>query len=255
MLSTGFTDAPVSRSLAFGIVTASILVSITDSKHYFYIQVDPHLWRYHQLWRIFTYELCYTNSTEVLFAAMTLYNMRVIERLWGSRKFAVSCTLPSLEPNRLIADICQPVLHPAQLLLHSLVTADALITYPATALLQYAELFTCRANTTHIRRPRPIPCRHPAHLQIPSRNSICASNKRALRGSDLFRQIIRIPSCDTVVSLAIPRLFIICFGGMGCWIFVAKRCFAWCCDSMENTGLDGWDTWSEAGRGFRRFKT
>jgi membrane associated rhomboid family serine protease len=93
MLSTGFADAPVSRSLTYGIVAASILASITDAKHYFYIQVDPHLWRYHQLWRIFTYQLCHTNSTEVLFAAMTIYNMRVIERLWGSRKYAVSLQL------------------------------------------------------------------------------------------------------------------------------------------------------------------
>jgi hypothetical protein len=89
MLSTGFSEAPVSRSLVYGIVGASILVSITDVKHYFYIQVDPHLWRYHQVWRILIYQLCYTNSTEALFAAMTLYNMRAIERLWGSRKYAV----------------------------------------------------------------------------------------------------------------------------------------------------------------------
>ncbi|KAH8594802.1 hypothetical protein B0O99DRAFT_545333 [Bisporella sp. PMI_857] len=88
MLSSGFTDAPVSRSLVYGIVAVSILVSITDLKHYFYIQIDPHIWRYHQLWRIGIYQLCYTNSTEVLFSAMTLYNMRVIERLWGSRKYA-----------------------------------------------------------------------------------------------------------------------------------------------------------------------
>jgi hypothetical protein len=90
MLSSGFKDAPVSRSLVFGIVAASLVVSITDSKYYFYIQVEPHLWRYHQLWRILIYQLCYTNSSEVLFAAMTLYNLRVIERLWGSRKFAAS---------------------------------------------------------------------------------------------------------------------------------------------------------------------
>jgi hypothetical protein len=90
MLSTGFTDAPVTRSLAYGIIGASILVSVTDVKHYFYIQVDPHLWRYHQLWRIFIYQFCYLNSTEAFFATMTIYNMRVIERLWGSRKYAVS---------------------------------------------------------------------------------------------------------------------------------------------------------------------
>jgi hypothetical protein len=104
MLSTGFTDAPVTRSLVYGIVAASILASVTDTKHYFYIQVDPHLWRYHQIWRIFTYQLCYTNSTEVLFAGMTVYNMRVIERLWGSRKYAVS-PLPLPPPLPLLSII------------------------------------------------------------------------------------------------------------------------------------------------------
>lgn len=89
MLSSGFASAPVSRSLTYGIVAASILASVLDVKHYFYIQVDPHLRQYHQLWRILTYQLCYTNSTEVLFAAMTIYNLRVIERVWGSRKYAV----------------------------------------------------------------------------------------------------------------------------------------------------------------------
>jgi hypothetical protein len=90
MLSSGFADAPVSRALVYGIVMTSLLVSILDIKHYFYIQVDLHLWKYHQLWRIFIYQFCYLNSTEVLFAAMTFYNLRGIERLWGSRKFAVS---------------------------------------------------------------------------------------------------------------------------------------------------------------------
>ncbi|KAI9046743.1 hypothetical protein LZ554_009481 [Drepanopeziza brunnea f. sp. 'monogermtubi'] len=88
MLSSGFANAPVSRSLTFLLIGFSILASVTDTKHYFYIQVDPHLWRYHQIWRIFTYQLCYTNSTEVLFSAMTMYHMRVVERLWGSRKYA-----------------------------------------------------------------------------------------------------------------------------------------------------------------------
>ena len=94
MLTTGFSNAPVTRCLVYAVIATSILASITDTKHYFYIQVDPHLWRYHQFWRIFTHQLCYTNSTEVLFAAMSLYNMRVIERLWGSRKFAVSLLPP-----------------------------------------------------------------------------------------------------------------------------------------------------------------
>lgn len=89
MLASGFTNAPISRLLVIGTVLASFLATLTDTKYYFWIDVRPHLFDYNQFWRLFTWQLCYTNSTEVLFAAMTLYNLRVIERLWGSRKFAV----------------------------------------------------------------------------------------------------------------------------------------------------------------------
>ena len=89
MLSSGFTYAPVSQVFFFGIIASSILISVTDSKPFFYISAVPLLWRHRQLWRLFTWQICYVNSTELLFAAMTLYHLRIIERLWGSRKFAV----------------------------------------------------------------------------------------------------------------------------------------------------------------------
>lgn len=84
-----FTNAPVTRSLVLGLVSASVGASLFDIKHYFYILVDPQILRYHQTWRVLTYQLCYTNSSEVLFACMTLYQMRIVERMWGSRKYAV----------------------------------------------------------------------------------------------------------------------------------------------------------------------
>jgi len=89
-----FTNAPVSRLLVIGVVTTSIAASLLDSKHLFYIKVDIHLWRHWQIWRLLVFQLVYTNSAEVLFAASTLYHMRPIERLWGSRKFAVSVPPP-----------------------------------------------------------------------------------------------------------------------------------------------------------------
>ena len=89
MLASGFTNAQVTRFLVIGTVVAAFVASITDTKYFFYIQPRPHLFDYWQIWRLFTWQLCYTNSTEVLFAAMTFYQLRVIERLWGSRKFAV----------------------------------------------------------------------------------------------------------------------------------------------------------------------
>lgn len=85
-----FTNAPVTRTLVVGLVSSSLAASLCDLKHYFYILVNTHIWKYHQPWRALIFQLCYTNSSEVLFAAMTLYNMRVVERMWGSRKYAVS---------------------------------------------------------------------------------------------------------------------------------------------------------------------
>lgn len=86
-----FTSTPVTRALVLGLVGSSIAVSLFDIKHYFYISVGTHIFQYRQTWRALIYQLCYTNSSEVLFAAMTLYNMRAVEQQWGSRKYAV-CT-------------------------------------------------------------------------------------------------------------------------------------------------------------------
>ncbi|TKA59744.1 hypothetical protein B0A55_12901 [Friedmanniomyces simplex] len=124
MLSSGFTNAPVTRSLVIGVVLSAFLASITDTKYYLWIEIRPHILDYHQLWRLLTWQFCYTNSAEVLFAAMTFYQLRVIERLWGSRKFAVCfgnhnhknnsfllSTLPytTLLPPILLATVLRPL--------------------------------------------------------------------------------------------------------------------------------------------------
>ena len=90
MISSGFTNAPVSQFLVFSTVIGALLATITDSRYYLHILVVPHLWNYGQIWRVLTWQTCFTNSTEVLFGVVTFYQLRVIERLWGSRKFAVS---------------------------------------------------------------------------------------------------------------------------------------------------------------------
>jgi membrane associated rhomboid family serine protease len=87
--------APVTKLLLAGIVTTSIAASLLDAKHYTFILVDTHLWRHHQLWRLLTYQLSYTNSTEVLFAAISLHSLKVVERMWGSRKYAVRPSWPN----------------------------------------------------------------------------------------------------------------------------------------------------------------
>ncbi|KAI9788287.1 MAG: hypothetical protein M1835_002369 [Candelina submexicana] len=113
MLASGFADARVSKYLLFSIVASSIIASITDSKYLFHIQVASHLWRYKQIWRLLIWQGCYTNSTEVLFGAMTAYHLRIIERLWGTHKFIsfIISTLPytALLPPLVLALILRPL--------------------------------------------------------------------------------------------------------------------------------------------------
>ncbi|ODH13614.1 hypothetical protein ACO22_07079 [Paracoccidioides brasiliensis] len=113
MISSGFTNAPISKYALIFIIASSIAASVADVKYLFYIQVVPHLWTYWQIWRLGVWQLCYTNSTEVLFAAMLLYHLRVIERLWGSRKFGsfLLTTLPytTLLPPLLLALLLRPL--------------------------------------------------------------------------------------------------------------------------------------------------
>ena len=95
-----FTNAPVSGTLVYGLIGMSIAISLFDIKHYFYILIDLHIWKFHQIWRSLIYQLCYTNSSEVLFAAMAFYNMRTVERMWGPRKYAVSIRSQLVERRR-----------------------------------------------------------------------------------------------------------------------------------------------------------
>ncbi|KAF2460588.1 hypothetical protein BDY21DRAFT_315978 [Lineolata rhizophorae] len=113
MFTSGFTNAPVSKALVFASVLLPFVASVTDTKHFLYVQVVPHLWVYRQFWRLFTWQICYVNSAEVLFAVMTFYQLRVVERLWGPRKYAsfLISTLPytSLLPPLVLALVLRPL--------------------------------------------------------------------------------------------------------------------------------------------------
>ncbi|KAF2739586.1 hypothetical protein EJ04DRAFT_456731, partial [Polyplosphaeria fusca] len=113
MITSGFTNAPVSQFLVFATVIGALIASITDTRYYIHIHAVPHLWNYGQFWRVFTWQICYTNSTEVLFAVLSFYQLRVLERLWGSRKFAsfLLSTLPytTLLPPLILTFILRPL--------------------------------------------------------------------------------------------------------------------------------------------------
>jgi hypothetical protein len=58
MISSGFTNAPVTQFLVFGTVISALLATITDSRYYLHIQVVPHIWQYGQFWRCVVWTVC-----------------------------------------------------------------------------------------------------------------------------------------------------------------------------------------------------
>lgn len=104
----GFYNVPVTKFLMLFIGSCSLLASILNYKQIFHLQLSPHitihhqvgipflahLWRcslaYHdQFWRLFASHCAFTNSGELFFGLLLLYSMRVIERQFGSAKYAV----------------------------------------------------------------------------------------------------------------------------------------------------------------------
>ncbi|KAK5950320.1 hypothetical protein OHC33_008539 [Knufia fluminis] len=86
--ASGFTHTPATRAFLALVVSSSVIVSILSLKPYLPLKIAPHLWPYLQFWRIATCQLAYSSSTELLFSTAILYQMRVLERVWGTRKFA-----------------------------------------------------------------------------------------------------------------------------------------------------------------------
>ncbi|KAG9018830.1 hypothetical protein FRB90_009117 [Tulasnella sp. 427] len=83
-----FHNAPVTKGVMLGLALSSLAAGIFNVKHYFHLQLVPHISRDHQYWRLLTSQLIFGNSSELLLAETLLYNIAInIERRFGSRKF------------------------------------------------------------------------------------------------------------------------------------------------------------------------
>lgn len=181
MLSSGFTNAPVSKFLVLYIVASSIALSIFDVKYLVHILVDVHLWRYRQFSRILLWQVAgYANSTEVLFAAILAYNMRVVERLWGSRKLAVSTLIHLIYISTRVEQLLivfLPDLFSDCRTLHNNHHSSSACPYPKTPLARHLELSTIRAHGGNLRSFGSISRLNTSHIQLPCFDH----NRRKLR--------------------------------------------------------------------------
>ncbi|KAJ7055015.1 hypothetical protein C8F01DRAFT_1211684 [Mycena amicta] len=80
-----------------GVAVSSILVGVFDVKHYFHLQLVPHISRYYQYWRLAVHHLAFSSSSELFIAEILLFNIGVqVERQFGTLKFASFAVISTL---------------------------------------------------------------------------------------------------------------------------------------------------------------
>ncbi|KAK0539874.1 hypothetical protein OC842_000758 [Tilletia horrida] len=86
---SGFADAPLTKGLLIVTCLLPLFANLLQLKPYAHFQLVPHVLRQGQYWRLVTFPLCYTNSSEVLLSALLMYRSgRTVERIFGTPKYA-----------------------------------------------------------------------------------------------------------------------------------------------------------------------
>ncbi|CAI2167811.1 9144_t:CDS:2 [Funneliformis geosporum] len=80
---TGFHNAPVTKGLLICIGGCSLASYLLDIRSSFPLQLT-----HNELWRLITSHSILTTSGEFFFGSIVMYNLRVIERQFGSSKYA-----------------------------------------------------------------------------------------------------------------------------------------------------------------------
>ncbi|KIK53279.1 hypothetical protein GYMLUDRAFT_49457 [Collybiopsis luxurians FD-317 M1] len=84
-----FEYAPVTKGLMTGLALTSIVAGVFDIKHYFHLQLVPHISKYHQYWRLGLHNIAFANSSDLFLAELILFQNGVqVERCFGSLKYA-----------------------------------------------------------------------------------------------------------------------------------------------------------------------
>lgn len=192
MLTSGLTNAPLTKALLIYTIASSIALSLFDIKHLVVIYVSPHFWPYSQFWRALVWQVVgFTNSSEALFAAMLVYHLRVVERAWGKRKIAVSLSFIVSVPAAMRTicygkqrsqaewlhihttyannDNCSLDLPAHHTPLHNSPPTNS--PRPATppSLPKQFQLPALRPNSHDLRAVGAVPRHHPIHIPLPHR--------------------------------------------------------------------------------------
>jgi len=92
--------APILRGIFFGVALSSLVVHLLERGHLFHLVLQPQIIPEGQIWRLITHHFYFQTSAEAFFGAILLYQLRLIERRFGTGKFAVRpCPCDRLRSN------------------------------------------------------------------------------------------------------------------------------------------------------------
>ncbi|KAI9224883.1 hypothetical protein BC828DRAFT_372299 [Blastocladiella britannica] len=97
---SGHYMAPLSKAALYSVTSCTLGASLLHLKPMFSIHWAPHLSEQYQLHRLVISPLVFQTSAELLLGGVLLYHFRLLERLQGTRKYAVfatvTCTIATL---------------------------------------------------------------------------------------------------------------------------------------------------------------
>lgn len=84
----GLAQFSITRLCMLTTVILPIIASIADCKYWFLVYDDPFITEYKQYYRYVMFQIAAINETDVALITLIWYNLRHLERLFGSRKYA-----------------------------------------------------------------------------------------------------------------------------------------------------------------------
>ncbi|KAJ2832585.1 hypothetical protein GGI24_001179 [Coemansia furcata] len=88
MTASGLTGAPLTKVWLAGLSFASALLGAFGWRRILRLQLVPNLAHSHEAWRLLTSLMAFPTLSELLTALVLLYQLRAVERLMGTRRFA-----------------------------------------------------------------------------------------------------------------------------------------------------------------------
>lgn len=83
----GFRHTPITKLFLLFNIAVPVLISLSNTKHWLFLQFDPFVFQWNQPWRILLNPIAFTNESQVFISSIIVYQLRTLERLQGPHRF------------------------------------------------------------------------------------------------------------------------------------------------------------------------